>query len=346
MDEARDDFGARQAEMTAQWYENVKRLHPDVEAYIATRHAAYLDRWKEAARFINDNARVLDIGGGNIYPALVEFWRSRCFRYSYLDVDPSCVDASRQLASTLGLENATFDNGYNDVLPFRAAEFDAIFSSHCLEHSFDLTKTFNEVNRVLDARGNLLMAVPFGWEANPEHPYFFGPTEWVSLVVDAGFRIRVAQIGCEYPETGHDYFIAAQKISAPSGFRLDPKDYTKKEFDFISPFDDRLAYMGESVRKDDHVIMSGDHWTIEFEAPAGAREVLPIVNRHDWSGIVEVSWDGQAVSEDCYSWFTYVQPIRIKATSVDPSSLVKIASRAKNPSSLSTQGVLYGVMVR
>jgi SAM-dependent methyltransferase len=250
------------------------------------------------------------------------------------------------LASTLGLDNATFKHGYNDSLPFGDAEFDAIFSSHCLEHSFDLIKTFREVNRVLDTRGNLLMGVPFGWEPETEHPYFFGPDEWVSLVVDAGFRIRAAQISCEYIEQGYDYLISAQKTSAPRGFRLDPKDYTKEEFDFISPFDDRLKYVGESVRKEDHVIMSGDRWTIEFEAPAGVREVLPIVIRHDWSGVIDVSWDGQTVSEDCYSWFSYVHPIRIKAASDSPSSLVKIASRGKNPSSLSTEGVLYGVMVR
>jgi len=31
--------------MTARWYENVKRTYGDVDAYIATRHTAYLDRW-------------------------------------------------------------------------------------------------------------------------------------------------------------------------------------------------------------------------------------------------------------------------------------------------------------
>lgn len=346
MDKARDDFGVRQAEMTAHWYENIKRIHKDVDAYIATRHAAYLGRWKEAARFIDDNARVLDIGGGNIYSDLVLFWKDRGFQYSFLDVDPSCVEGSKSLAKALGLKGATFDHGYNDSLPFGDSEFDAIFSSHCLEHSFDLKKTFGEVNRVLGPDGNLLMAVPFGWEPNPEHPYFFGPTEWVSLAADAGFRIRVAQIGCEYPEHGYDYFVAAQKVSAPGQFRLDPDNYTKSRFDFISPFDSRLNYEGENVRKDDHIIMMGDSWKIEFEVPSGTREVLPIFYRHDWSGIVEVSWDDQAVSEDCYSWFSYVQPVRVTALSANPSSLVTITTRSKNPSSLSSQAVLYGIMVR
>ena len=346
MENTREDFGVRQAEMTARWYENVKRSHTDVDAYIQARHNAYLGRWKEAARFIEDASRVLDIGGGNIYPALVEFWKERGFRYSYLDIDPSCVDGSKWLAKSLGMADATFDHGYNDSLPFADLAFDAIFSSHCLEHSFDLTRTLGEVNRVLDIHGNLLMAVPFGWEVNPEHPYFLGPTEWLSLLSDAGFRIRVAQIGCEYPESGYDYFVAAQKIAPAGAFRLDPGDYTKTKFDFVSPFDGRLSYNGESVLKEDHVIMNGDQWTIEFEVPSGTREVLPILNRHEWSGIIEVSWDDQSVQEDCYSFFSYAQPMRIKAVIENLSSVVRIKSQGKNASSFASQGVLYGLMIR
>jgi ubiquinone/menaquinone biosynthesis C-methylase UbiE len=203
----RDEFGAKQAEMTARWYENVQRTHGDVQAYIATRWAAYLDRWKEAARFIPNGANILDIGGGNIYESLVDFFIERNFQYNYLDVDPSCVDASRNLALTKGLHNASFKHGYNDHLDYTDGRFEAIFSSHCLEHSINLNRTFSEVNRVLASGGNLLMAVPFGWEENPEHPYFFGPQEWATLVTDAGFRIRVAQVGSEYPEYGYDYFI-------------------------------------------------------------------------------------------------------------------------------------------
>lgn len=344
--DARKEFGAGQAEMTARWYENVKRDRPDVDAYIATRHTAYLNRWQDAGRFIEDRSRVLDIGGGNLYPALVEFWKRRLFRYSYLDVDPSCVEGAEWLASASDLKDATFDQGYNDSLPYGDSVFDAVFSSHCLEHSFNLEQTLKEVNRVLSISGNLLMAVPLGWELNAQHPYFLGPNEWLSLLTDAGFRIRVAEIGCEYPEEGYDYFVVAQKVAQPGDFRLEPRSHTKKEFTFISPFDERLEYSGKFVRNDDHVVMLGNDWNIEFEVPTGAREVLPILNRHDWSGILNVSWDDQSISEDCYSWFPYVQPVRIEAGSDQPSSLITIRPCGKNPSSLSTEGVMYGVMFR
>jgi len=342
----RDGFGVRQAEMTARWFENVKRTHDDIEAYIATRHAAYLDRWKEAARFINDDANILDIGGGNLYPALVTFIKKRGFRYNYLDVDPSCVEASRNLAESLDLRHSTFRHGYNDALDFADGSIEAVFSSHCLEHSIDLDRTLTELNRVLADKGNMLMAVPLGWEDSPDHPYFFGPQEWVTLVTDVGFRIRVAQIGCEYPEHGYDYFISAQKTSKPGRRRLDPGDYRKTSFDFISCFDDRISYKGYSLAQADHIIMIEQDWTIEIAVPPGATEVLPILNRHSWSGIVEVCWGGHTAVEDLYSWFPYAQPLRIANSGPTALESVKIRYRGKSPVSHAGQGVLFGVLVR
>ncbi|MDO7843703.1 class I SAM-dependent methyltransferase [Sphingomonas immobilis] len=346
VDVARDEFGARQAEMTARWYENVKASHGDVDKYIATRHEAYLDRWKEAGRFIADGSRVLDVGGGNLYPKLLEYFKDRGFRYHYLDVDPACVDGSAALAEAADLAESSFQHGYNDALPFDNDAFSALFSSHCLEHSIDLTSTFAEVNRVLAADGNLLMAVPFGWEANPEHPYFFGPDEWLSLVTDAGFQIRVAQIGREYPENGHDYFIAAKKISSPGVSRLNPADYTKESFKLIPHDDPTIYYQGDALVRDDHVIMDGSTWRIDIDVPAGTREVLPIFNRHDWSGIVEAQWGDQVIVEDLYSWFAYVQPVRLTMPGSGQSGRVTLSSHGANPSSHAAQGVLYGVMVR
>lgn len=332
--------------MTARWYENVKQAHGDVDAYIATRHAAYLDRWKEAARFIPNGSRLLDIGGGNVYPALIDFFKHRKFEYVYLDVDPAAVDSSRAIAQSKGLRDAIFSHGYNDALAFGDASFESVFSSHCLEHSIDLRKTFGELNRVLSDNGNLLMAVPFGWESNPEHPYFFGPQEWISILVDSGFDIRVAQIGCEYPEQGHDYFLACRKSREAGQLRLNPADYTKESFDFLSCFDSRVRYQGENVRKEDHVIVMGGDSYIEFEVPVGAREVLPIFGRHDWSGIVEVSWGQTVVTEDLYSWFAYAQPVRIKAEKNCQKSTVKFNTVGKNALSFSDQMVLYGFHFR
>ena len=308
----RTEFGDRQAEMTARWYENVKRQHGDVEAYLATRYTAYLDRWKEAGRFISDGSHVLDIGGGNLYERLVGYLKEREFRYNYLDVDPSAVEGSRALAEKLDLEGATFAHGFNDQLDFPDECFDAVFTSHCVEHSIDLAATFREINRVIRPGGNLLMAVPFGWEENPEHPYFLGPAEWVSLVEDAGFKVRVAQIGNEYPEYGEDYFIAARKIDAPvKNFRINPGDYLKESYIFVPFRDESVTYENAFDHREDCAISADPASVVSLALPVGAREVVPILHRHPWSGIVRLSTSAAARDVDLHSWFAFDMPYRM-----------------------------------
>jgi SAM-dependent methyltransferase len=342
------DFARQQAAMTEGWYENTKRLHGDVEAYVATRYAAYLDRWKEAARFIPEGSEVLDIGGGYHAKTVLEFIKSRKYSYNYIDVDPSSVAASAGVAASLGMDSSRFRQGLNDDLPFSDGGLDAVFSSHCIEHSFDLMKTFSEMHRILRETGNLLMAVPFGWETNLEHPYFFGPTEWVSLVQDAGFKIRIAQIGCEYPEAGYDYFICGQKRpEIPRQSRINPDDYKKSNFEFL-PADARaISYRGLITRKADHIICRGSDWQIDIAVPDSATEVLPVFQRHDWSGVVQGKWGSQLVTEDLYSWFPYIQPVRIKAPAASArESIVSLVPIGKNPVSSDSEGVLWGVLKR
>lgn len=305
----RAKFGDRQADMTARWFENVKRTHGDVDAYIKTRHDAYLGRWKEAGRFIDNGANILDIGGGNLFDRLISYFRDRELRYNYLDVDPSAVDGSRALAEQHGLTGATFSHGFNDQLNFADNQFDAVFSSHCIEHSIDLSTTFRELNRVIRPGGNLLMAVPFGWEMNPEHPYFLGPAEWVSLVEDAGFAVRVAQIGNEYPESGEDYFIAARKIGSPvENPRIIAMDFLKNSFTFV-PFDDATVNCdGRFDRRDDCIISADSEAMVRIMLPKGAREVLPILHHHAWSSIVRISTKNKSYDTNLYSWFSYDMP--------------------------------------
>ncbi|WP_322009726.1 class I SAM-dependent methyltransferase [Paraburkholderia sp. J12] len=345
----RATFAQRQADMTSNWYEGVKRREGDVDAYIARRQDAYLDRWREAGRFIQDGATVLDVGGGNLYSALIEYLKGRRFDYHYLDVDQSAVEGSRALAVTHGFPADRFASGFNDCFSFPDSIFDAIFSSHCIEHSFDLSSTFRELNRILKPGGNLLMAVPFGWEENPEHPYFFGPNHWIALVEDAGFEIRVAQVGREYPETGHDFFIAARKVGAPlSNWRIEPAAYQKESFRFVAHDDSVVRYQGDyslTTAKDGSHLRGSD-WAIRVNLP-GAVEVLPIFRNHGWSGIVQITGGGQISHHDLFSWFPTVQPARHLLTAPrERDRTLTIQPCGKNPSSRATEAVVYGFMYR
>ncbi len=335
--------------MTRGWYERVQqREGAEVARYIAGRHARYLDRWREASRFFPDGARLLDIGGGNLYPALLDYLASRGFDYWYLDVDPAAVAGSRAMGERHGFTGAQFRHGFNDRFDFPDASFDAVFSSHCLEHSFDLAATLRELHRIIAPGGTLAMAVPFGWDANPEHPYFLGAAEWSVLLEDAGFRIRSSQTACEYPENGHDLLIAATRIERPlHPPRLRPEDWRKEAFGFIPLGDPRISLSAGALLCADRVVMTGAEWRIDLRLPVGVREVLPVFGRHNWSGIVAARLGEAMAVEDLFSWFPWFQPMRLALPGplAEEGSLI-LQPVGTNPASFSTQGVLAGVMHR
>jgi SAM-dependent methyltransferase len=346
----RQEFGRRQAEMTANWYEGVKRREGDVDAYIAKRQKAYLDRWKEAGRFIPYGAKVLDVGAGNLYPALFEYFNSKRMNYYAVDVDESVVNSSRVLGAQFGFDEKRFALGFNDQLSFPSEEFDAIFSSHCIEHSFNLSRTFSEANRILKMGGHLLMAVPLGWETNPEHPYFLGPDHWIALVEDNGFEVRVAQIGREYPESGYDYFIAGKKIqTASKKCRVDADSFRKDAYSFLSFENQCITYSGNMTKTpvEDAAHLRGVDWSITIDLPVETQEVLPIFHKHGWSATVEVESAYSRSWHDLFSWFPYVQPIRHLTRSQSAIPLqITIRPAGQNDSSWSTECVLYGIMYR
>jgi SAM-dependent methyltransferase len=346
----RDNFARRQAEMTANWYENVKKTHGDVDQYIKLRHEAYMGRWREAMRFVPDGSCILDVGGGNLFRSLVEYIKSKHLDYHYLDIDPGAVEGSRALLSELGLAASQANHGFNDKFSFREDKFDAVFSSHCIEHSIDLPSTFRELNRIIKTGGHLLMAVPFGWEENPEHPYFFDPDQWIALVEDAGFEIRVAQIGREYPETGCDFFVAAKKVMpAIDNPRIIAGLYQKENYNFTDFRDSSVSYFGNYSVADNGCAMHmrGADWQISVSSTVGMNEFLPVFYRHDWSGQVSVENEvGNTMSTDLNSWFSYIGVSRIQSDGPNMFGKAIIKCNGRNASSRSTEGVFYGYMWR
>lgn len=344
-DVLRDTFAERQAAMSARWYENVQQ-RGNVEGYLAQRKAAYLQRWKEATRYLPDGAKILDIGGGNLFSELLEYLKLRGFDYWYIDVDPAAVFSSRLLAVEAGMNGHQFAQGFNDKLRYDDASFDAIFSSHCIEHSFDLAQTFREVHRVLAKGGLLLMAVPLGWEENPEHPYFFATDDWLTLVQDAGFDVFTIQISSEYPEHGVDLLLGARRRDSEAAImRINPNDYMKASYKFLSLKDAAISYNGNCKTVDGMMIFTGMDWCVTVKLPPGIEEVLPIVARHDWSAIVEFSSDVSSIYADLYSWFPFVQPVRLKVSS-RPHEVISLRPVGRNSASRGSEAVLVGFMHR
>lgn len=346
----RDEFARRQAAMTATWYEGVTKRYGDVEKYIHSRHIAYLDRWKEAARFIKYKDRVLDVGGGNLYPILLEYLKNQSIEYHYIDIDPSAVNSSRNLAYSYGFCPDHFNNGFNDKFVYADEHFDCVFSSHCIEHSIDLPSTFRELNRIIKEGGYLLMAVPFGWEENPEHPYFFNPEQWIALVEDAGFEIRIAQVGREYPEAGFDFFIAARKLSSELHIpRINAHDFKKKNYSFFSFSHPSVHYTGNVTLSNEQNSLHcrGTEWKINVSFDRKVSKFVPIFLHHDWSGKVFLSNDvGYSSFYDLFSWFHFIGVVGLENEDQSTFDRAAIEGVGKNAASRSTEAVFYGYMCR
>lgn len=341
----REEFGLRQTRMTEIWFESVKARFGDVDAYIRQRQLAYLDRWHEAARFFPASPKVLDVGGGNLYVELMNFFRSEGIDYWYQDVDPSAVNGAKSLGESLGFDSSKFIQAFNDFYPYDSDSFDAVFSSHCIEHSIDLDRTFSEIHRILKTGGILTMAVPLGWEENPEHPYFFDQNHWIALLEDFGFDIRVAQIGREYPESGVDLFIAARKVSAPGIRRIKVSDFVKASYSFADCRDSRIKLSGQTyvVEEGRATKLVGEDWEVRL-AFGQNTQVLPVLLRHDWSCILQIDSNRRVQTEDLFSWFPTVQPLRIDSAASNQA--IKLRSAGRNPASRATEAILYGVMYR
>lgn len=343
----REDFAASQVEMTRTWYDNLLRSGRDVEAHVAGRRAAYLDRWREAARYIGKGGRVIDIGGGNLFADQFAFFRSMDWDYWYADIGAEEVAASRALGVTHGFDPTNFSQRFNHELDYPPESFNGVFSSHCIEHSMDLALTLAQVNQLLKPGGNFVMSVPFGFDAQPNHPYFLDETEWMILLEDSGFTIRAFQVGAEYPEIGQDLMIAARKTGAPGPLRLDLARHHKSNFTFHDFRASNVRATGTKIEKEDRLILDGADWRLSLGVPAGACEILPLFLRHDWSGIVSVRGGGETAIADLFRLYPAALPVRLTLSKpLAKDQTVEIAPVGRHPASQGSQAVFTGFLVR
>lgn len=343
----RAEFAASQVAMTRGWYDNLVRSGRDIDAYIAQRHEAYLARWREAARYIGRGGRVLDVGGGHIFAGQFAFYREVGWDYWYADLGPEEVANSRALGASLGFDPAQFRQSFNHELDYEAESFDGVFSSHCVEHSMDLATTLAQLNRLLRPGGNLVMSVPFGFDHQENHPYFFTPTEWMVLLEDSGFTIRASQIGDEYPEIGQDLLIAARKTGAPGPLRLDLASYSKASFVFHDIKSPAFRTRGVRIDKEDRLILVDADWGIVLIPPTGAVEILPVFQRHSWSGIVALRSGEDMAMVDLFR--PYPDNLAVRLTLSRPSApgqTVEISAAGRHPASRGCQAVFMGFLVR
>lgn len=134
-----DYFERRKSEKTTRPEKDYKKLQEEESAL--SRGTIWGDRIKDSITRFNEyiTGRVLDIGCGDGYS--LELHTANGHEVVGIDISTPKV----KLATMAGFEAY---EGVMEKLPFEDKEFDTVFCSHTLEHSADLTKACQEIQRV------------------------------------------------------------------------------------------------------------------------------------------------------------------------------------------------------
>lgn len=182
-----------------------KRLWPSP----LSAHREAIRRKNPLGRLGLDNARVLEVGAGSGA-------ESRAMAQAGYEVTAQDIDPNLEQLDHIGpLENLG-----------PAGSFDALYSSHQLEHVADLHDELRQWQRLLTDNGQILVRTPNhtslarslfrnrwrGYEA-PRHFHIFTPTSLKRLLVDAGFS--TAQI--HHVGTGGGRSFASSVVGSERG---------------------------------------------------------------------------------------------------------------------------------
>lgn len=131
---------------------------------------------------LRSGLRVLDLGSGTGYPALLAAQTvGEHGSVVGLDLAERMLDVARRKAASLGLTNVAFRAGDVTTLPFEAGSFDAVTSRFCLMFLPDISQAASEVARVLRSGSWLAAAV---WSAPEKNPYIRIPMDVIKQFID------------------------------------------------------------------------------------------------------------------------------------------------------------------
>ena len=133
------------------------------------RNLAFLNHRLIGDARLRAGQRVLDLGSGTGYPALLAAQAvGGQGSVVGLDLAEAMLAVARKKAKALGLANVTFQAADITALPFGPASFDAVTSRFCLMFLPDVPKAVSEIARVLKPGGYLAAAV---WSLPDRNPF-------------------------------------------------------------------------------------------------------------------------------------------------------------------------------
>ncbi|MBM4126478.1 MAG: methyltransferase domain-containing protein [Nitrospira sp.] len=215
---------------------------------------AFLNHRLVADARLRTGLRVLDLGSGTGYPALLGA-QTVGTRGSVigLDLAEQMLKAAGRKAALLNLSNVTFRTGDVTSLPFEGASFDAVTSRFCLMFLPEIPKAATEIARVLKPGGWLAAAV---WSAPEKNAYLTTPLAVIKQFMDlpppdptAPGIFRLAKPGelagmlrdAGFTNVTEEEFLA--DVRFPSG-----EEYYESLMDIAAPIQNLFAKLSEQQK--------------------------------------------------------------------------------------------------
>jgi enediyne biosynthesis protein CalE5 len=131
---------------------------------------------------LRSGMRVLDLGSGTGYPALLDAQTvGPSGNVTGIDLAEQMLEVARRKTASLKLTNVTFRTGDVTKLPFDANSFDAVTSRFCLMFLPEIPKAAAEIARVLKPSGWLATAV---WSTPEKNPSISLAMEAIKKVIE------------------------------------------------------------------------------------------------------------------------------------------------------------------
>ncbi len=148
-----------------------------------------------AKRYGKRGARMLEVGSGMGHlVGQLSAW----FEAYGMDLNHWAVNQSKKDSGSASLQTASAQD-----LPYKKSSFNVVIIKHIVEHLPDPAKAINEIGRVTEKDGILILATPnlgsllkpwkgdkwIGYQ-DPTHISLKQPQEWLQLIQDAGFELQ------------------------------------------------------------------------------------------------------------------------------------------------------------
>ncbi|MGZ8422565.1 MAG: class I SAM-dependent methyltransferase [Nitrospira sp.] len=145
-----------------------------------SRNMTFINHRLVADARLRPGMRVLDLGSGTGYPALLAAEVvGPDGSVVGIDLAESMLAVATRKAQAMGMTHVTFRTGDATALPFDAASFDAVISRFCLMFLPEIPKALTEIARVLKPGGYVAAAV---WSAPDKNPFVRIPMDVIKTI--------------------------------------------------------------------------------------------------------------------------------------------------------------------